>query len=67
MTVVNQPEPTIVCPSCNTRIRLTDTLAAPLIEATRQEFQKQLEIQAADINRREAAVKASRGIGYWEL
>ena len=29
-------EPTIVCPSCKTEIKLTESLAAPLIESTRQ-------------------------------
>lgn len=28
-------EPTITCPSCKTEIKLTESLAAPLIESTR--------------------------------
>lgn len=28
-------EPTIVCPNCKTEIKLTESLAAPLIESTR--------------------------------
>ncbi len=35
-------EPTIVCPKCKTAIRLTESLAAPLIAATRQQFEEQL-------------------------
>lgn len=35
-------EPTIVCPSCATTIRLTESLAAPLIAATRQEFERRI-------------------------
>jgi hypothetical protein len=35
-------EPTIMCPSCRTEIRLTESLAAPLIAATRAQFELQL-------------------------
>ncbi len=35
-------EPTITCPNCKTEIRLTESLAAPLIESTRQRFVAQL-------------------------
>jgi len=28
-------EPTIICPNCRTEIKLTESLAAPLLEATR--------------------------------
>ncbi len=35
-------EPTIICPQCKTEIKLTESLAEPLIEATRKQFEKQL-------------------------
>ena len=35
-------EPSITCPKCKTEIRLTESLAAPLIEATRQQFEEKL-------------------------
>lgn len=35
-------EPTITCPSCQTEIRLTESLAGPLVEQTRREFALQL-------------------------
>ncbi len=35
-------EPTITCPNCKTEIRLTESLAAPLIAATRKQFEDQL-------------------------
>ncbi|WFU23575.1 DUF2130 domain-containing protein [Bradyrhizobium sp. CB1717] len=35
-------EPVLHCPNCNHPIRLTESLAAPLIEETRTRFQKQL-------------------------
>lgn len=31
-------EPTISCPSCKTEIKLNESLAAPLIAATREEY-----------------------------
>ena len=50
-------EPTIMCPSCRTEIRLTESLAAPLIAATRAQFELQLSQQAAQILQREQAVR----------
>src|ERR1700676_2334104 len=50
-------EPTIVCPKCNNEIRLTESLAAPLIAATRQQFERQLSEKDADIARREQGVR----------
>ena len=35
-------EPTITCPSCQTNIRLTESLAAPLVAATRRQFESTL-------------------------
>jgi hypothetical protein len=35
-------EPTIICPNCKTEIKLTESLAAPLLAATKQEFEKRL-------------------------
>jgi len=50
-------EPTIVCPNCKTEIKLTESLAAPLIESTRQQYEQQIAQKDADIRKREAAVK----------
>lgn len=50
-------EPTIICPNCKTEIKLTESLAAPLIEATRKEFEKRLSLKDADIAKRESAVQ----------
>jgi hypothetical protein len=50
-------EPTIICPSCKTEIRLTESLAAPLIEATRLEFEQKLSAKDQEIARREKAVR----------
>lgn len=35
-------EPTIVCPNCKTEIKLTESLAAPLVEATRKQYERLL-------------------------
>ncbi len=50
-------EPTITCPKCKNEIKLTESLAAPLIEATRREFEKQLAQKDADVIKRETALR----------
>ncbi len=50
-------EPTITCPNCKTEIKLTESLAAPLIEATRREFEKRLAQKDTDIANREIALR----------
>jgi hypothetical protein len=50
-------EPTIVCPSCKTEIKLTESLAAPLVESTRLQYEQQIAQKDADIRKREAAMK----------
>lgn len=35
-------EPTITCPSCKTEIKLTESLAAPLLESTRKQYEQQI-------------------------
>lgn len=46
-------EPTVVCPSCQTEIKLTESLAAPLLAQTRRQFQQQLAQKDAAIAQRE--------------
>lgn len=50
-------EPTITCPSCGTEIKLTESLAAPLIAETRRTFQEQLRVKDAEISERESLVE----------
>lgn len=50
-------EPIISCPKCKTEIKLTESLAAPLIESTRREFEKQLAQKDADIAKRESSIR----------
>ncbi len=51
-------EPVITCPGCKTEIKLTESLAAPLIEATRKQYETKLSQQTAEFTKREQAVKA---------
>ncbi|OJY56639.1 DUF2130 domain-containing protein [Thiobacillus sp. 0-1251] len=50
-------EPTITCPNCKTEIKLTESLAAPLIAATRQQFEQKLAQKDSDIAKREQAMR----------
>jgi hypothetical protein len=50
-------EPTIICPTCKSEIKLTESLAAPLIEATRREFEQRLAKKDTDVARREEALR----------
>lgn len=50
-------EPTVLCPSCATEIKLTESLAAPLIESTRRDFEARLAEKDAAVAKREAAVR----------
>ncbi|WNM63892.1 DUF2130 domain-containing protein [Candidatus Nitrospira neomarina] len=50
-------EPTIICPQCKTEIKLTESLAAPLLEATKREFEQRLAQKDADAAKRDAALR----------
>lgn len=50
-------EPTIICPSCKTEIKLTESLAAPLIKSTRRDYEKRLALKDTDIAKKEAALR----------
>ena len=50
-------EPVIVCPNCKTEIKLTESLAAPLIESTRKQFEQKLSEKDAEIARREQSLR----------
>jgi hypothetical protein len=50
-------EPVIICPNCKTEIKLNETLAAPLIEATRQQFLKRLAEKDQEVLTRETALR----------
>jgi hypothetical protein len=51
---------TITCPSCNTPFKLDESLAAPLIAATRKDFEQKLAAKDAQITQRESALQAQQ-------
>jgi hypothetical protein len=48
-------EPTVKCPKCNTEIKLTESLAAPMVEAARAEMQGRVD----DANRAATAARSA--------
>lgn len=50
-------EPTIICPSCKTEIKLTESLAAPLIESTRRDYEQKIARKDAEVRKRESAIE----------
>ena len=46
-------EPTVVCPQCRTEIKLTESLAAPLLESVRRDYDQRLTQKDTDIAKRE--------------
>lgn len=55
---MNDPE--IVCPNCHTEIKLTESLAAPLLVQARKQFEQQLAQKEGDFAKREAALRVSQ-------
>jgi hypothetical protein len=50
-------EPVIQCPNCRTEIKLTESLAAPLIAETRRQFELTLAAKDAEVAKREGVLK----------
>jgi hypothetical protein len=50
-------EPTITCPNCKSEIKLTESLAAPLVETVRRQYEQQLTQKDSDIAKREQAMR----------
>jgi hypothetical protein len=50
-------EPTIICPKCKTEIKLTESLAAPLVESIRRDYDERLARKDADMAKRETALR----------
>ena len=49
-------EPTIICPQCKTEIKLTESLAAPLLESVKRDYEQRLSQKDADMTQREQAL-----------
>jgi hypothetical protein len=50
-------EPTIVCPTCKSEIKLTESLAAPLIESTRLAYERRIADKDAEVATKQADLK----------
>ena len=50
-------EPTITCPNCHITVRLTESLAAPRVAATREQYERQLAARDAAFAQREAQLQ----------
>jgi len=46
-------EPTILCPRCRSEIKLTESLAAPLLDSVRRDYEQRLTQKDADMAKRE--------------
>ncbi len=55
-------EPTIICPNCSIEVKLTESLAAPLIQATRKKYEAQLFRQEKIVAEREEEVRKQQKI-----
>lgn len=50
-------EPTITCPTCKTEIKLTESLAAPLLESTRLQYEQKISQKEIEMSKRESEMK----------
>ena len=50
-------EPVIACPYCHQEIKLTESLAAPLVEASRRAYETKLAEKDSEFTRRESALR----------
>ncbi|HEX9145514.1 MAG TPA: DUF2130 domain-containing protein [Candidatus Binatia bacterium] len=50
-------EPTIMCPQCGSEIKLTESLAAPLLLSVRREYEQRLTQKDVDIAKREQLIQ----------
>jgi hypothetical protein len=50
-------EPTITCPNCKIEIKLTESLAAPIIESSRKQLEQAVKQKEAELESREASIR----------
>jgi hypothetical protein len=53
-------EPIITCPHCQSEIKLTESLAAPLIQATQKQYEQAIAQKESEIAKREAAIRTQQ-------
>ena len=51
------PEPTVICPSCKSEIKLTESLAAPLLVSAQQRFERELAQRDEQVTRKLAELR----------
>ena len=49
-------EPTLICPQCKTEIKLTESLAAPLLADVRRQFEQRLAQKDIEVAKREISL-----------
>lgn len=55
---MTQPsDPQIICPNCKSEIRLTESLAAPLLAATKADYEKRMQAQADGLAKEKTALQ----------
>ena len=50
-------EPIITCPNCSTEIKLTESLAAPIVQAARKEYEAKVAEKESDFSKREKELR----------
>jgi hypothetical protein len=53
-------EPTITCPKCKAEIKLTESLAAPIIEATREKYRQHFHAREATLQQQQQELTRAR-------
>lgn len=55
-------EPTVICPSCKSEIKLTESLAAPLLESTKKQFEEQIAQKDSEMESRESVIRQKEAV-----
>ena len=50
-------DPIITCPNCKNEIKLTESLAAPILDSTRQQYERKMAEKETEVARRETAIR----------
>jgi len=53
-------DPTIRCPNCKSEIKLTESLAAPIVEATKLRYEQQMREHEGELQKRETALQKQK-------
>ena len=53
-------DPTIICPQCSEEIKLTESLAAPLIKTVQEEYEAKITEKEMEVSKRENEIRAQQ-------